>query len=266
MAGLGRSTKTQGRERYHLKNQCKILVNSIPKSGTHLALQLVEGIPGMKIAGRWIDPEKYLSIIEEGIFAPAHLPYTKTAEEYIRRNNIKMVLVTRDLRDNVVSLVHFIMRNQYNHPYNPYLANGLKTHDERLMTMIKGAKVQNPEWRGPMIIQNIRGYSIDIMKWLDYEHVCWVTFEELMGNGETQRTALLKIVNHLWEDLKHLHITKDEIVDRMLKNVHPEKSGTFRKGSIGDWKKEFTAEHKQIFKEVAGDLLIRLGYEKDYNW
>ncbi|MGF2617915.1 sulfotransferase domain-containing protein [Rossellomorea vietnamensis] len=249
-----------------MNNPCKILVNSIPKSGTHLMMQLVQGIPGMTIAASWIHPEEKLSLIKEGIFAPAHLPYSPSAEEYIRKNNIKIILVTRDLRDNVVSLVHFVMRNQYNHPYNPYLEKGLHSHEDRLMTMIKGAKVDDPLYGGPLIVQNIRGYSIDVMKWLDYEHVCWVKFEDLAGDKKTKHNTLLRIVDHLWNGLQELNLTKEEIVEKMLTNVNPGTSATFRKGSIGDWRNDFTPEHKRVFKEVAGDLLIRLGYEKDYNW
>ena len=44
------------------------------------------------------------------------------------------------------------------------------------------------------------------------------------------------------------------------------KSPTFRSGKTGEWKKHFTDEHKAIFKEIAGDLLVRLGYEKNNNW
>lgn len=40
----------------------------------------------------------------------------------------------------------------------------------------------------------------------------------------------------------------------------------FRKGVSGDWKNAFTDKDKKIFKEEAGDLLIKLGYEKDDNW
>jgi hypothetical protein len=39
-----------------------------------------------------------------------------------------------------------------------------------------------------------------------------------------------------------------------------------RKGIAGDWKEVITEEDKRIFKEAAGDLLIRLGYEKDDDW
>ena len=40
----------------------------------------------------------------------------------------------------------------------------------------------------------------------------------------------------------------------------------FRKGVAGDWESVFTEEDRRVFKEIAGDLLIELGYEKDNNW
>jgi hypothetical protein len=40
----------------------------------------------------------------------------------------------------------------------------------------------------------------------------------------------------------------------------------YRKGQAGDWKNHFNDQHKAVFKEKYGDLLIKLGYEKDNNW
>lgn len=39
-----------------------------------------------------------------------------------------------------------------------------------------------------------------------------------------------------------------------------------RKGVVGDWCRYFTEEHKVLFKQLAGDMLIRLGYEEDNAW
>jgi hypothetical protein len=39
-----------------------------------------------------------------------------------------------------------------------------------------------------------------------------------------------------------------------------------RKGVAGDWKNVFSERDKEVFKREAGDLLVRLGYEKDKNW
>jgi Sulfotransferase domain len=43
-------------------------------------------------------------------------------------------------------------------------------------------------------------------------------------------------------------------------------SSFYRKGVAGDWKHYFTERDKEIYKEEAGELLIRLGYERDLDW
>ncbi len=40
----------------------------------------------------------------------------------------------------------------------------------------------------------------------------------------------------------------------------------FRKGVIGDWRNCFTNDAKLLFKSVAGELLIELGYESSMAW
>jgi hypothetical protein len=43
-------------------------------------------------------------------------------------------------------------------------------------------------------------------------------------------------------------------------------SSFYRKGVAGDWKNHFSEEDRRVFKEEAGELLIRLGYEKNGGW
>jgi hypothetical protein len=43
-------------------------------------------------------------------------------------------------------------------------------------------------------------------------------------------------------------------------------SSFYRKGVAGDWNNYFTERDKEIYKEEAGKLLIRLGYERDLDW
>jgi len=38
------------------------------------------------------------------------------------------------------------------------------------------------------------------------------------------------------------------------------------KGQAGNWSRLFTARDKAVFKEVAGEVLVKWGYEKDLNW
>jgi hypothetical protein len=43
-------------------------------------------------------------------------------------------------------------------------------------------------------------------------------------------------------------------------------SSFYRKGVAGDWKYLFDERDRQVYKEEAGELLIRLGYEKNDGW
>ena len=43
-------------------------------------------------------------------------------------------------------------------------------------------------------------------------------------------------------------------------------SSRYRKGVAGDWKNAFTEGDKRVFKEAAGGLLVKLGYEKGDDW
>jgi LPS sulfotransferase NodH len=43
-------------------------------------------------------------------------------------------------------------------------------------------------------------------------------------------------------------------------------SSFYRKGVAGDWRNYFSEEDRRVFKEEAGELLIRLGYEDDLDW
>jgi hypothetical protein len=72
--------------------------------------------------------------------------------------------------------------------------------------------------------------------------------------------------------------TRESVVERCVVSASFEKlsrgrergqedpTSFYRKGVAGDWKNHFTQEDRRVFKEEAGGLLIRLGYEEDLNW
>ena len=91
-----------------------------------------------------------------------------------------------------------------------------------------------------------------------------IRFEDLIGpNGggdwETQLETIQKIADHLG-----ITVTEEKI-ERVARNLFGG-TGTFRKGQIGAWKKHFKEHHKQAFKAIAGQLLVDLGYETDFDW
>ncbi len=89
-----------------------------------------------------------------------------------------------------------------------------------------------------------------------------IYFEDLVND----RTATLDQILDYFLARVPLMIPRKTILNSLESSINPSKSPTFRSGKTGEWKKSFSPEHKKIFKDVAGDLLIRLGYEKDNDW
>ena len=101
---------------------------------------------------------------------------------------------------------------------------------------------------------------------MDQKNVHVIRFEDLIGQAgggskEKQVYEIQKIAQHLDINLSIEQAT--DIAYRLFGGTF-----TFREGQIGSWKKYFTPEIKQVFKNTPGglDLLIQLGYEKDNNW
>jgi hypothetical protein len=61
-------------------------------------------------------------------------------------------------------------------------------------------------------------------------------------------------------------IPREKALSVLVDAIQPKKSRTFRSGKAGGWREHFTAEHTRLFLDVAGDLLVRLGYEKNDAW
>jgi phage gpG-like protein len=89
-----------------------------------------------------------------------------------------------------------------------------------------------------------------------------IHFEDLIHD---RATTLSQIIDHLSAKAP-LRSSRQTILNSLESSINPQRSPTFRSGKTGEWQKHFTEEHKKIFKNVAGDLLVRLGYEKDSNW
>ena len=106
--------------------------------------------------------------------------------------------------------------------------------------------------------------------WIDDPNVYAVKFDDLVvergGPAEEKRLHNVeRILDHLGVSLSFEQI-KSQFASYTL---NPEESHTFKKGgkgSIGGWKDLFNAEHKEAFKQVAGQTIIELGYEQSLDW
>jgi hypothetical protein len=93
--------------------------------------------------------------------------------------------------------------------------------------------------------------------------VLCIRFEDLINDRDATLDAMLDEVESTGYKIPML---REKALSVLVEAIQPRRSRTFRSGKTGGWKEHFTGEHKKLFKEIAGDLLIQLGYEKNNNW
>jgi hypothetical protein len=256
------------------KNDWPILLGiSFPKSGTHLLDQILlgfskvapfakrvhsfyaeyEGETGRKRAPEqaltWLDSLRPLDV------ASAHLFARPEAATRVTGSGFVPYFIFRDPRDVVVSHVFYVTEMEARHVHHDYYQS-LPDFDARLKVSILGRPDVDIEF--PNIAERFAPY----LGWLDRPEVLTIHFEDLIH----ERTATLtRIMDHLLVRAPS-PAPSEKILDALETSINPSKSPTFRSGKTGEWKKYFKEEHKRVFKEVAGDLLMRLGYEENSNW
>lgn len=253
---------------------------SFPKSGTHLLDQILlgfskvapyskrlhsfyaeyEGESGLKRAPaqalHWLD-----SLSPRDV-ASAHLFARPEAIARVVSPNFIPYFIFRDPRDVVVSHVFYITEMETRHVHHAYYQS-LPDFDTRLKVSILGRTDTDIEF--PNIAERFAPY----MSWLDQPEVLTIHFEDLI---QDRVQALNRIMDHFLVrvPLQTLRLRSAQprqmILESLELSINPNRSPTFRSGKTGEWKKHFTDEHKKIFKSIAGDLLIRLGYETNSDW
>ena len=90
-----------------------------------------------------------------------------------------------------------------------------------------------------------------------------VRYEELLARG---RETVCRVLGFLDADARPE--VAGELLDRTRFDRLKKKGGSsfFRKGQTGDWKNYFREGDIRLFKEIAGDMLIRTGYETSGEW
>jgi hypothetical protein len=99
--------------------------------------------------------------------------------------------------------------------------------------------------------------------WLDCSWVCALRFEDFI---EDRPQALRAVLAYAVERGFACRLPEEQALETLAAAIDPGRSPTFRSGKVGGWRQHFTPELKSLFKELTGELLIRLGYEQDYDW
>jgi len=246
---------------------------SFPKSGTHLLDQILlgfsniapyskrlhsfyaeyEGESGVKRSAEqavaWLDSLRPRDV------ASAHLFARPEAVTRVCSSKFVPYFIFRDPRDVVVSHVFYVTGMEARHVHHEYYLS-LPDFDSRLNVSILGRPDLDIEF--PNIAERFKPY----MDWLNHPEVLKIHFEDLIHD---RAATLTRIMDHFLARVP-LQAPRNLILDSLETSINPSRSPTFRSGKTGEWRQYFTDEHKRVFKDVAGNLLVKLGYEENNDW
>lgn len=256
------------RLRYQLANatipRAKVLVNGSPKSGTTWMLKMIASIPGYRDVGNFDGVFEKYHTVKAGDVVHGHDWYVPELKTILLQEGIKVVLMIRDPRDQLVSRMFHIKRSPV-HKWHERM-KGL-SNDEALMMCIEGREGGLPGTdRMIKLAQTWIEGNADTL---------FIKYEELLADPLTHFKQVLaylgipdktNLADTIVERNRFERLSAGKRIWQTRKPGEEKKDSHFRKGITGDWKNYLTPAHIQRFKEVAGEQLIQLGYEQDLNW
>ncbi len=250
-----------------------VLGNAMPKSGSHLINQVIQGLvdigpfvnPGFPPVNRDEENEKLsqntvlknLRRMKSGDIAYGYIKANEPFTSLLTESGRATIFVYRDPRDMIISHVFYATQMHKGHGMHRYYNETLHTMEERINAAING--VDQPGFELSPIREKYLGY----LGWLAYPEVLCIRFEDLILD---QKNALDRILCYLIERGFQPTLARSKEIEILQRAIAPNKSGTFRKGQPGNWREHFTPENIAFFKDQTGDLLTRLGYVQSEDW
>lgn len=260
-------------KRFSFNDAPPIFANSKPKSGSHLLLQVMNGftqimpykyvdadpVRTITYGGRRKQKEEILADLKhtpKGVIGWGYVDATPENASFLTSAGRVNYFIYRDPRDMLVSQVFFATDMHEEHGMHDYY-NSLPDFGARLNVAITGID------RDGLKMVSVKQRYEGVFQWLEQKNVMCIRFEDLINNRDA---TLLKMLDEVEKTGYKIPTPREKALPVLVEAIQPKKSHTFRSGKTGGWKQHFTDEHKKLFKEVAGDLLVRLGYEKNNDW
>jgi hypothetical protein len=236
---------------YSFRNK-PLFVISIPKSGTHLLLELVrafgygDGVvcPEEPKPGLWYCLESsnthtsahsfFLDTVHRSHFGNRLHPFSKSPVIFIYRNPLDIV----------------VSEANYYHEDGKTVFSGYLNHlcfEERLIRLIDD----------PWLLGTIMDRVAKFAAWLDFQNVVPVSFEELVGDeGGGSRKVQRKLI---WSLQLKLQVPGDP--EKFGERIFNPGSPTFIDGRIGSHKTQFTPRARRKFMSLSQDVMFKFGYD-----
>ena len=237
-----------------------VLVNSFPKSGTHLLVQLAEGLPDRVNYGAFLasmtssfrfrersaeNTRRFIRGFVPGEIVRGHLFFDSRYVGELAQRNTVHYFIYRDLRAVVVSEAHYLREMNRWHRLAPYFR--ARSIEDAITLSITGFDPPISGIQYPNIAERFARYQ----GWLTCPDCLCIRFEDLQSEG---RDAVVRKMAEFYLARCNSGMDVDECVRAMTAKVAPLKSHTFRSGKRSGWQTEFTSQHHRLFEQIAGDL------------
>ncbi|MBC8201636.1 MAG: sulfotransferase domain-containing protein [Planctomycetes bacterium] len=232
-----------------------VYVLGFPKSGTTWVCQLVADSLKLPFPQFALLPHTFSTIVH-GHDLPKHA-YTP------------LVYVARDGRDVAVSMFHFELRK--------LLPNSPKKLRKSLRNIFP-KEMPSPEEKmkyfQPFLELYLDSPPASPVSWSKHIHSfleqkspkqSLVLYEKLLSSGVEELSQCIETISGEEADSTSIQATLEKFSFNRM-HSKSELGAPLRKGISGDWKEHFTKENAQLFQDVAGDMLIALGYEENASW
>ncbi len=263
-------------KRFSFNDAPLIFGNSKPKSGSHLLLQILNGFTQImpykyvdadpirtikKDGGRWpVDGiAANLRAVPSGVIGWGYVEASPENVAVLCQPGRVNYFIYRDPRDMLVSQVFFATDMHGDHGMHDYY-NSLPDFGARLNVAITGID------KDGLKMVSVKQRYDGVFQWLDVsrqKNVMCIRFEDLINNRDVTLNAMLDEVEKTGYKIP---TPREKALSVLADAIQPKKSHTFRSGKTGGWKQHFTEEHKKLFIDATGDLLEKLGYEKNNDW
>lgn len=253
----------------------RLLVNSFPKAGTHLVARALDLSELVRYSWRHLAPKEdpdegeverrlaaegvaeNIAEVPLGHYATSHLGYDPLIERALTDAEFGVVLVLRDPRALLVSNVRYVMK-RHRHFLHQRFSTLYSNDDERVRALLNGFP-NAAQWglgRAPFADLLAR-----YVPWLEASTV-HLRFEDLAGpRAGGTRGAQVQALDDLYSVISGSD--SSDMAHRLADDVWSQKSITFRKGQIDEWR---GALSPSVLAEVECQLapVARLlGYEFD---
>ncbi len=208
-----------------------VIANSIPKSGTHLLLQLARALPGTVYYGSFIAQQPSISLrlreeaeirsllarLAPGEVIGAHLHHDGAVNEAIAEINAVHLMIVRDPIDVVLSEAHYLANMNRFHR----MAREFRGRDRtaQLRLALDGSS-ERPDLFGPLA-DRLTPYA----GWLDDPRACIVRYEEF-STPEGRAGAIARISTAWCTRSTRNDVDPGELATHLHAAIDPEKSHT----------------------------------------